>query len=117
VHTPPITLHAMLFAGLGAALALVLGGPGGCWIALRALRQRVDAHDDELDSFSRRVSRREGMAGRERQREQGSKLEQEAERLLAQLELGKVPRKNERELLASLPDQVFGPRGRRDEEA
>ena len=111
MRTPQNTLLAVLAASLGAALGVTFGGLGGLAVRLRALRQRVDGHDDELESFGRRVSRREGAAGREAQREQGSKLEREARELLARVgQSGNGKPHSDRELLASLdglPDRIW----------
>jgi hypothetical protein len=116
VRTPPSLPQTILAAVFGAAVAMLFGGTGGLAVQLRALRMRVDGHDDELLQTNKRLSRRDGQEGRERQREQGSKLEREAAELLAQVRAGGGPKgngraKNDRELLENLPEVIFGPRG------
>jgi hypothetical protein len=119
VRTPQISPTSLLVAVLAGAFGALVGGSGGLHVQVRALRMRVDGHDDELEQTNRRLSRRDGQEGRDRQRAQGSKLEKEAAELLARLEAGGGSKgnghaKNDRELLASLeqlPDRIFGPRG------
>jgi hypothetical protein len=116
VRTPQNTLVAVLAAALGAAVGVVCGGLGGFAVKLRALRQRIDGHDDELERVSVRVSRREGADGRARQQATTSKLEAEAEKVLAALSTapgrrnGAAAPSSDAELLM-LADRVWGPRG------
>ena len=114
MRTPQTSLTAVLAASLGAALGVVAGGLGGFWVKLRELRARVDGHDDELESFGRRVSRREGAAGRERQVATAGKLQAEVEQLLAaSAKGGNAKPHNDRELraLAGLDPDAVWPRG------
>lgn len=53
------------------------------WVQLRALRMRIDGHDDELEQANKRIARREGQAGRAAQRETADKLTEEARAILA----------------------------------
>lgn len=50
---------------------------------LRALRMRIDGHDDELEQANKRIARREGQAGRAAQRETADKLTEEARAIFA----------------------------------
>ena len=116
MRTPQNTLVAVLAASLGAAVGVVFGGMGGLAVKLRALRQRVDGHDDEIERVGLRLSRREGAAGRERQQATASKLEAEAEKVLAALSTGPKGRNgalglSPDEQLLSMADKVWGPRG------
>lgn len=82
MRAPQSLLPALLGGCLGGALFALVGGTGGLWVQLRALRMRVDGHDDELEQANRRISRREGQAGRAAQRETTDKLNDEARAIL-----------------------------------
>lgn len=123
MRTPQNTLVAVLSGALGGAVGMVLGGMGGFAVKLRALRQRIDGHDDELESFNRRVSKREGVAGRAKQEQTNERLEAEREKILARLVDGSGPTNgapkpsNDQQLLGWV-NSIFGaPSGPRGEES
>lgn len=90
---PRNTLGTVLIAAAAGLLASLAGGTGGCLLALRNERRRIDALDDDVNSLRARMQKREGAAGRQVAQANGSRLDAQVERILAAQEEGAPPRR------------------------